>query len=49
MVGSVLMERMLKEKDFDGSYNPFFFTTSNVGGKGPDVGIDAPPLLDAFE
>mmetsp|Transcript_54005 Transcript_54005/g.110237 ORF Transcript_54005/g.110237 Transcript_54005/m.110237 type:complete len:375 (-) Transcript_54005:175-1299(-) len=48
MVGSVLIERMLTEKDFDGSFSPFFFTTSNVGGKGPDVGIDAPPLMDAF-
>ncbi len=48
MVGSVLMERMLAEKDFIG-FKPVFFTTSNVGGKGPDVGIDSGILLDAFD
>jgi aspartate-semialdehyde dehydrogenase len=47
MVGSVLMERMLTEKDFKG-YEPLFFTTSNVGGKGPEIGIETPPLKDAF-
>jgi len=34
MVGSVLMQRMLEEHDFD-HLEPTFFTTSNVGGKGP--------------
>jgi aspartate-semialdehyde dehydrogenase len=48
MVGSVLMERMVAEKDFKG-YEPLFFTTSNVGGKGPDIGMDYPPLKDAFD
>ncbi|MGD8228441.1 MAG: aspartate-semialdehyde dehydrogenase [Desulfobacteraceae bacterium] len=48
MVGSVLMERMLAERDF-GTYEPTFFTTSNVGGKGPDIGLDIPPLQDAFD
>ena len=48
MVGSVLMERMLTEQDF-GDYEPTFFTTSNVGGKGPDIGLDIPPLQDAFD
>jgi len=48
MVGSVLMERMLAEQDF-GGYEPTFFTTSNVGGKGPDIGLDIPPLQDAFD
>lgn len=47
MVGSVLMERMLEEKDFQG-FIPTFFTTSQVGGKGPDVGIETGPLKDAF-
>jgi aspartate-semialdehyde dehydrogenase len=47
MVGSVLIERMLKEKDFKG-YEPVFFSTSQVGGKGPDVGISTPPLEDAY-
>ncbi len=46
MVGSVLMGRMREEKDFD-LIEPVFFTTSNVGGKAPEVGKDAPPLKDA--
>ena len=46
MVGSVLMERMLAEKDFKG-FEPFFFTTSNVGGQGPDIGFSTPALEDA--
>jgi aspartate-semialdehyde dehydrogenase len=48
MVGSVLMERMKQEGDFKG-FEPLFFSTSNVGGKGPDIGIDIPPLLDAYD
>jgi len=48
MVGSVLLERMAEEKDFSG-FEPVFFTTSNVGGKGPDVGPDTPPLQDAYD
>lgn len=46
MVGSVLMERMRAERDFD-LIEPVFFSTSQVGGKGPDVGRDVPPLKDA--
>jgi aspartate-semialdehyde dehydrogenase len=46
MVGSVLMERMLAEHDFKG-FEPVFFSTSQVGGKGPSVGIGVPPLQDA--
>jgi aspartate-semialdehyde dehydrogenase len=46
MVGSVLMERMRAEGDFRG-IEPVFFTTSNVGGHPPDVGVEAPPLADA--
>jgi len=34
MVGSVLMERMLAEHDFD-AIEPIFFSTSNAGGKVP--------------
>lgn len=48
MVGSVLMERMRAEHDFDG-LEPTFFSTSNPGGAPPDVGVDAPPLGDAFD
>lgn len=48
MVGSVLMQRMREENDF-ATIDPVFFTTSNVGGKGPDIGKDIPPLKDAFD
>src|SRR5512138_1877296 len=48
MVGSVLMGRMREERDFD-HIDPVFFTTSNVGGKGPDIGRDIPPLKDASD
>ena len=46
MVGSVLMQRMQAEKDF-ALIDPVFFTTSNIGGKGPAIGKDVPPLKDA--
>ena len=46
MVGSVLMGRMREEKDFD-HIQSVFFTTSNVGGAGPDVGKGATALKDA--
>ena len=46
MVGSVLMERMRAERDFD-LVEPLFFTTSQVGGRAPDIGRDVPPLKDA--
>ena len=48
MVGSVLMERMLAENDF-ADMEPVFFTTSNVGGQGPDIGKDIPELKDAHD
>ncbi|HAQ86586.1 MAG TPA: aspartate-semialdehyde dehydrogenase, partial [Pseudomonas sp.] len=47
MVGSVLMQRMLEERDFD-LIEPVFFTTSNVGGQGPSIGKDMAPLKDAY-
>ncbi|MBL8253847.1 MAG: aspartate-semialdehyde dehydrogenase [Candidatus Competibacter sp.] len=46
MVGSVLMDRMLAENDF-ALIDPVFFTTSNVGGRGPVIGKDTPALKDA--
>jgi aspartate-semialdehyde dehydrogenase len=46
MVGSVLMERMRDERDFD-AIDPVFFTTSNVGGAGPAIGKTVAPLKDA--
>ncbi len=47
MVGSVLLDRMRTENDFAG-LQPTFFTTSNVGGESPDVGIPCAPLEDAM-
>ncbi|HAS86300.1 MAG TPA: aspartate-semialdehyde dehydrogenase, partial [Candidatus Competibacteraceae bacterium] len=46
MVGSVLMDRMMAENDF-AQIDPVFFTTSNVGGRGPVIGKDTPTLKDA--
>jgi aspartate-semialdehyde dehydrogenase len=46
MVGSVLMERMLAEKDFNG-FDPVFFSTSMAGRKGPDVGTGDTTVADA--
>jgi len=46
MVGSVLMQRMIDEKDFD-LIEPVFFTTSQVGLSGPDIGKDVALLKDA--
>jgi aspartate-semialdehyde dehydrogenase len=48
MVGSVLMERMTAENDFK-KFTPFFFTTSQAGQKAPDVGIQVPDLIDAYD
>jgi len=48
MVGSVLMQRMREENDFNG-FEPLFFSTSQVGQDAPDVGINTPPLQDAFD
>ena len=47
MVGSVLMGRMREEHDFEHIEEPVFFTTSQVGQPGPDIGRDIPPLKDA--
>src|SRR6185295_3796232 len=46
MVGSVLMDRMKAERDF-AVIEPTFFSTSQVGVPGPDVGKPAPPVKDA--
>ena len=46
MVGSVLMQRMQAERDFD-LIEPVFFTTSRIGGQGPAIGGEAAPLRDA--
>ncbi|MBK7356865.1 aspartate-semialdehyde dehydrogenase [Propionivibrio sp.] len=48
MVGSVLLQRMVEERDFD-FIEPVYFSTSSVGGKAPSLGgRDAPVLQDAL-
>ncbi len=47
MVGSVLMQRMSEEKDFD-LIESTFFTTSQVGLPSPDIGKTSTTLQDAF-
>ena len=47
MVGSVLMDRMVEEKDFD-LIEPMFFSTSNAGGKAPAMANNETTLQDAF-
>ena len=47
MVGSVLMDRMTQEKDFD-LIEPLFFSTSNAGGKAPAMAKNETTLQDAF-
>jgi len=49
MVGSVLMQRMREENDFAAIEEPVFFTTSQVGQKGPDIGKDISLLKDATD
>jgi aspartate-semialdehyde dehydrogenase len=46
MVGSVLVQRMREERDFD-HLEPVFFSTSQAGGKGPAIGKDTGPVKDA--
>ena len=48
MVGSVLMDRMVEEKDFD-LIEPLFFSTSNSGGKAPSMAKNETTLQDAFD
>ncbi|MEK7695545.1 MAG: aspartate-semialdehyde dehydrogenase [Pseudomonadota bacterium] len=46
MVGSVLMQRMQEEGDFD-HFEPIFFSTSNAGGKAPAMAKNETTLKDA--
>ena len=48
MVGSVLMQRMIEEGDF-GLIEPAFFTTSNVGGEGPEIGGRVARLENGYD
>src|SRR5450759_324581 len=46
MVGSVLLDRMLAERDFD-LVEPVFFSTSQAGRASPDIGRKVGPVQDA--
>lgn len=48
MVGSVLMQRMIWERDFR-DIDATFFSTSNAGGEGPSVGGPVTKLEDASD
>jgi aspartate-semialdehyde dehydrogenase len=48
MVGSVLMDRMVAESDFD-LIEPLFFSTSNAGGKAPAMAKNETTLQDAHD
>jgi aspartate-semialdehyde dehydrogenase len=49
MVGSVLLQRMVEEGDFE-RIEPSFFSTSAAGGKGPSIkGRETGPLQDASD
>ena len=48
MVGSVLMDRMQAEGDFD-LIEPMFFSSSNAGGKAPAQAKNQTALKDAFD
>ena len=48
MVGSVLMDRMQAEGDFD-LIEPVFFSSSNAGGKAPAQAKNQTALKDAFD
>jgi aspartate-semialdehyde dehydrogenase len=48
MVGSVLVQRMREERDFD-HVEPIFFSTSQAGGKGPAIGRETAPVADATD
>ena len=46
MVGSVLVQRMREERDFD-LIDPTFFSTSQAGAAGPEIGKRTPAVKDA--
>ena len=48
MVGSVLMDRMQAEHDFD-LFEPLFFSTSNAGGQAPAMAKNETQLQDAHD
>ena len=48
MVGSVLLERMRAERDFD-AFEPTFFSTSQAGAAAPPIGRAVGPVEDAHD
>jgi aspartate-semialdehyde dehydrogenase len=48
MVGSVLLERMRSERDFD-LVEPVFFSTSQAGAASPDIGRATRPVQNAHD
>src|SRR5207253_8436960 len=48
MVGSVLVQRMREERDFD-HIEPVFFSTSQAGAKGPAIGREVGPVKSATD
>ena len=48
MVGSVLVQRMREERDFE-AIEPVFFSTSQAGGRAPATGRDAGLVRDAMD
>ena len=46
MVGSVLVQRMREERDFD-LVDPIFFSTSQAGATAPEIGKRVPTVKDA--
>ena len=49
MVGSVLLQRMIAEDDFALIDQAVFYTTSQAGQPGPDIGREIQPLQDAYD
>jgi aspartate-semialdehyde dehydrogenase len=48
MVGSVLLDRMRAEHDFE-AVDPVFFSTTKAGAAAPDIGRAVPPVRDAHD
>jgi len=48
MVGSVLVQRMREERDFD-HIEPVFFSTSQAGGRGPEIGKPLDAVKNAVD
>ena len=48
MVGSVLVQRMREERDFE-NIEPVFLSASRPGGRGPDIGMETAPVGNALD